>query len=130
MEDVEGDRVLLAEDTWISGATALSAAGNLFPNLRAGEYSVCIDRRCVNGYLPPHGDAPAINSVASAAALEPEHDRNGDPPEFPVCDEGGPEGANHVRESPQIICGLTVVEVEAASRSPPAPTSLGNLFPP
>jgi orotate phosphoribosyltransferase len=55
VEDVEGDRVLLVEDTWISGATALSAAGNLFPNLRAGEYSVCIDRRCVNGYLPPHG---------------------------------------------------------------------------
>jgi hypoxanthine-guanine phosphoribosyltransferase len=39
VEDVDGDRVLLVEDTWISGATALSAAGNL---LEAGANSVVI----------------------------------------------------------------------------------------
>ncbi|MEO8034814.1 MAG: phosphoribosyltransferase [Acidobacteriota bacterium] len=37
--DVSGDRVILVEDTWISGATALSAAGAL---LRDGAASVVI----------------------------------------------------------------------------------------
>jgi hypothetical protein len=39
VRDVAGDRIILIEDTWISGATALSAAGNL---IEAGAAAVVV----------------------------------------------------------------------------------------
>jgi hypothetical protein len=68
MRDFEGERIVLFEDTWVTGATALSSAGAL---LEAGAESVIVLAlaRCIDGGFWPE-DHPYLKAMKKPWKVE------------------------------------------------------------